>query len=242
MEQIYIRERHLTTLRIREVGNYLERAKSTVKTLSAKPGITDFDRKQIDKQKQACVDYEKETLALEKRLEDLNAKRLDLEFREEIDKIASDAAKENQKKIQNDRSKVELKKTQSVFEQKSKDVNRYNDTGYVSKKQMEYELNRFFSVYDSIPDRTGIKSLLKRLPNNQGFIWNGVWLFGEMPAEPNKPLSMQEKLRNSDILRTYEIDDEFQLTYEKRGRDRRVLVAKEPRSEFHKHIKARFGL
>ena len=42
---------------------------------------------------------------------------------------------------------------------------------------------------------------------------------------------MFEKLYNSDILRIYEIDENYRYTYEKKGKDRKYLVSKETRSD-----------
>ena len=69
------------------------------------------------------------------------------------------------------------------------------------------------------------------MPENKGYIWKGMWCFGKLPPFRGEPLIMFEKLYNSDILRIYEIDEEYKCIYEKKGKDKKYLISKEPRSD-----------
>ena len=121
---------------------------------------------------------------------------------------------------------------------KPKVMERVWSTNYTSEKQMTNEEARYLN--GTLPDRFD----LDRLPNNRGYIWNGIWWFGTLPEEKGRPMVMQERVRNTDILRTIESDDQGTRVYEKRGKGNKVLVSDTPRSGFYRDftLKRSFGL
>ncbi len=223
MEQLYIREKNNVHSRLKELALYTERNEAALKTISGRGVLTDFDRGRQAKLLAEIDAFELEKSGLETRLDDLVHKKLDVELLASSESVKVPVSK---KPV---RLKIEAPKFQP----------RQYDPSYVSERQIERETSRFMSA--PFPERLD----LSRLPNNRGYIWNGIWYFGVLSAEPGKPISVQEKVRNSDITRTIEADSEYRCVYEKRGKSgHRVLVSKEPRSKFHKDMMLRvsFGL
>ena len=104
---------------------------------------------------------------------------------------------------------------------------------YNSEKIFDKEFNKFQDKCNNIPDY--ILRNLREMPSNKGYIWKGIWCFGELPAE-DTTLIMFEKV-NGD-LKIYEIDEYNRSIYEKKGKDKKVLISKTPRSDFIKAFRA----
>src|SRR5277367_2377908 len=51
-------------------------------------------------------------------------------------------------------------------------------------KEYEREYKRFQNTCTKIPDY--IKVNLKNMPNNKGYIFRGIWLFGDLPTEKKR--------------------------------------------------------
>jgi hypothetical protein len=94
------------------------------------------------------------------------------------------------------------------------------------QRDVRYHYRRFQKICDSIPSY--IERNLSDMPHNKGYIWRGVWLFGKKKAEKNKPQVMFER-KNKDLLLIHECDEYETRLYEKRGKNRKVLVERKRR-------------
>ena len=229
MDTFYIREKNLCSQRIRETESYIKRSEDTLKNLQSKSNLSDFEKSQIEKTLSQIQNLQNENLKLKQRQEDLKFRKLDSEYYDQL----------KQAKIA-----LETKSSENTAKSKKEPNNKPISTpkpsykpyysNNASEKSMDYELKRFLNSYDYIPDKTGIKKQLSELPNNKGYIYNGVWFFGEKPAEEGQNLVMYEKLGN--ILRSYEHKEDMIYIYEKAGKDKKKLMATEKYSKFHDHI------
>lgn len=108
--------------------------------------------------------------------------------------------------------KLEEKETEEKFIKERKQ-------GKANENEMDRGLKYFYNVSDSIPDYMTAK--LKNMPNNKGYIWRGVHLYGYKDAEKNQPISMFEK--KGALLIIHEWTPNEYRVYEKMGEAAKVI-------------------
>ncbi len=129
---------------------------------------------------------------------------------------------------------VKKKHDKKTFDdaQSKKSMNFYkeqNKNGKCDPREMKKSYEYFQKLCASIPDY--MRENLANMPNNKGFIWKGVSCYGDLPAEPDKPRVLTEKLYGG-ILRIYETDENYHRVYEKDGKNPRKLIQTTPRRRF----------
>ena len=223
-----IREKNITNSSIRDLKSYIKRNNETIDRLQKQTTLSAFDKNQITKLKGTLVTHENDLKKLEQKILDIESGRYDDEFIEKMNQERVKISKTNDK-IQ---KKISEKQQQNIdnkkFVKTSYDItNNYNNDRFIEK-----EYNKFLDKCNNIPDY--IIRNLKEMPSNKGYIWKGIWCFGELPAD-SEILIMFEKV-NGD-LRIYEIDQNFRCIYEKKGKEKKNLISKTPRSDFIKHFR-----
>lgn len=92
------------------------------------------------------------------------------------------------------------KKTQILIKEKKekeenmKNMNKQNklERTVPNEKEMDRSLKYYWNVIDSIPDY--IENNLSNMPNNKGYIWRGVYLYGYLPDDrTNKTVMFETK-------------------------------------------------
>lgn len=115
----------------------------------------------------------------------------------------------------------EKQEKKEKFDRRSKKIYKgYREERYLARS-VEKEYDRYVKKCNSIPDYLLRK--LKNMPNNKGYIFRGMWLLGEKQEEYGKPTTMFDR-KNKDLLVIHEYDDKYYRRYEKRGRNKQVLV------------------
>jgi hypothetical protein len=223
MDSIYIREKNFINTRIKELKSFIKRNEETIERLKG-GNITSFEIKQIEKNTNINEEFLREIELLNKKIIDISNGIYDSQFKKDMDDSAQKVKKNAQNDLKNKATKDEKKKNENVFIQKSFAINSKKDSFNIQK-----ETDKYFSMCESIPEY--ITKKLLNMPENKGYIWKGMWCFGKLPPCHGEPLIMFEKLYNSDILRIHEIDDEYNCIYEKKGKDKKYLISKEPRSD-----------
>ena len=61
----------------------------------------------------------------------------------------------------------------------------------VTASQLRYHYKRYNSILTTIPEY--MKNILEKMPNNKGFIFKGVILYGERDANPNDPITLHDR-------------------------------------------------
>jgi len=221
MESIRISEKNKIYDRLKQIELFIKRNKNTLNATSL------TDKLFIEKINKKNQEYTNEIDMLNKRLSDLNTGSLDTELTSVLDKNTEDMKKNQVKTTQ----KIKDKQLEKLKDKETIDnfykANRNNNQ--LSDKNIEKETNRYFYLCSTIPDY--ILRNLEEMPNNKGYIWKGLWCFGKLPEEKNKPLIMFEKCRDG-IMKIYEIDEYERKIYEKKGKDRKILISKETRIKF----------
>ena len=229
-----IREKNIVLSRIKEIENYKKRNDETISRFKKQSNQSSFELKQIEKLKLSIQNFEKEIVELNKKLEDIISGKLDFELKKLITDTKNNNIKDDEKKKNKMVEKEEKDKNNKQFISQSFKINgNRNDEYYMTK-----EYDRCLKLCSSIPEY--ILRNLKEMPCNKGYIWKGLWCFGELPRENTNQTIMFEKLYGG-ILKIYEIDDNYRRVYEKKGKDRKILISEEPRSnaikEYRKNIK-----
>jgi len=120
-----------------------------------------------------------------------------------------------------EKSKRRAESTRIFRSQREQDYNNRRQ-----KRNYEYDYKRYKKICSGIPDY--LYKNLSTMPNNKGYIWRDVWLFGQLDPEPGRPQVMFER-KNKDLLYIHEYDQKEKRIYEKRGKNRKVLVERKPR-------------
>ena len=220
MESLRISEKNKIHDRLKQIDIYVKRNKNTLNSVSAS------DKLFIEKINKKNQDYADEIDVLNKRLVGLSNGSLDSELTSVLDTnnkmMKKNVEKTNQKNQMKREEKEKEKETIDNFYKASRDYSR------PSARNLEKETNKFFYFCQSVPDY--ILRNLDEMPNNKGYIWKGVWCFGRLKEEKGKPVIMFEKCRDG-IMKIYEIDEYERKIFEKKGKDRKILISSEPRNK-----------
>jgi len=111
-----------------------------------------------------------------------------------------------------------------------------NNTIKQQHRDIKYEEKRFFKMIESIP--TYIDKNLDDMPNNKGYLWRGILLFGKQHTEIDKkePLLIFDK-QNKDNLLIHEWTETDYSLYKKIGKNPKTTISTKPR-----HIIKKSGL
>lgn len=127
--------------------------------------------------------------------------------------------------------KVKEVKKKTIVEEEDEKKYRQHNFGQDNKRQksdQDYGYRHFCSVVDTLPDY--MKSNLKEMPGNKGYIWRGCWFFGALPYKSNQPTIMFEKSKGGKML-IHEIDSGEKRVYEKMGKEQKRLVSRMSRKK-----------
>jgi len=214
-----IRQHYVTNLRveIKSCVTYIQKHEQTIIRMKLKSDV--FSISQIDKL-QSRIDQ------LNTDIDNLNSKITDIKNGEYDDqfKRTSDENKtqHKQKPIKSDKQKKnESKKLYTSHWKIHKENQR-------TIREMDSTERYFHKIKSKIPDF--LLKKLNKMPNNRGYIFRGMWLFGNKKPERDKqgnylPDVLFERI-NKDLLRIRESDKKEVRIYEKYGNKKRVLVSK----------------
>jgi hypothetical protein len=220
MDKLRLNERNTIKNNIKQVETVIKKTRDTIERLSSQAN-SEFNKTQISKLQIVVKENEEKLLTLNNRYDDVSSGLLDDELRKSNDKtkqVAKNKQLENEKKVKEKN-------------QKKLDDKEILDTEYKSRRregmsdyQMQKETDRFFRNLESIPDY--ILQNLKDMPGNKGYIWKGIWCFGEKPAE-SEDIILFEKHKG--VLKIHEITRTYRKVYEKIGKGPKTLISSEVR-------------
>lgn len=137
-------------------------------------------------------------------------------------KKSMDVAKSNQKNSRlalddiRNRECVDRKLNQEFYK---KDRKKTTEDRFATR-DLDYHYTRFCDICDTVPEY--MRNNLSEMPNNKGYIWRGCWFFGLLPAENRQPVVVFEK--KGPVMRIHEMDKKEYCIYEKKGKEKKVLV------------------
>lgn len=203
----------------------VERANNSITEFRRGTGIRDreFIEQQILKNQEIISECTANNEELHETVRQLDRGELDDDIQAELDQNREQV--EQKRAIQEKREKMKAETDSknearaSSFAKKQRDVD-YQNRVTVFQMQKAYE--RFCEI--EIPDY--IKDNLRTMPNNKGYIWKGVRLYGRLPPE-NGPVVLFEKQR--EVMYIHEIYEREAKLFRKQGQAKRELVSTTPR-------------
>ena len=233
MEQHRRRYAENLTTEIRQVESYLTRDEDTLTRFSQnKPNA--FTKVQIPKLKENIRVNQEKLAQLQDSLYSVHSGGMDDDIMAEIE-----LDREILKRKQQELNRIKRKQQENNQERKKISKRFYRDQQDDDRKErrmkrmLEREYEFFLKKCDSVPDYLTKK--LADMPENKGYIFKGIWLFGKRRAEPNQPQVMFER-KNKEILWIHEINEKEHLIYEKRGKVRKRLIERRTRRTFPKPV------
>jgi len=161
--------------------------------------------------------------SLKTRISAINAGKLDTEIEEES---------KAQRKVYEAKNAVAKKKKKDILEEDEDKKAKFdakpredNDEKY-RKKDGIYFYKVFQRCDETLPDY--MRTNLKEMPNNKGYIWRGCWFLGDKKAEKGQPMILFEKIKGG-ILLIHEYDSSEYRLFQKKGKDKKTLVSKKAR-------------
>lgn len=205
---------------IRSINGFIDTDNAAIARLRYQTGNIEYTKTQIQKLKQKNEDRQETLKSLEQRIVDLEDGLLDQELENEYDQVKSEIErKENEARVKREQENAD----QKIKNQKSK---QFYESGRASDqlaRSLKHEMHRGYKYYlkicDSVPDYM-IKKL-KEMPNNKGYIWRGMYCYGELDAEPGEPDILFEK--NKDLLIIHEWTGSEYKIWHKKGKGRKSL-------------------
>ena len=222
MEQLRIAERNIVRIDIKQIESVIKRNKETIDRLKSQEK-SDFNTKQIEKNKIALKDNEQKLLVLEERLEDITSGKLDNEMTEKINSTNTDLLSKQQIAETKNKIKKETKKKEEKIHLDTEYKNRKREG--VNEYTLQKETDKFIRDCETVPDY--ILQNLEEMPNNKGYIWKGIMCYGKKPKDSNT-IIMFEKCKGG-ILKIYESTRTTYTLYEKVGKNQKQLIYKKQR-------------
>lgn len=103
-----------------------------------------------------------------------------------------------------------------------------------SRKISEKEMTKTYDYYLELCNRVPayFQKKLSTMPNNKGYIWKGMHLYGYLPAENNDTTTMFEKI-GENITRIHIWDQDTYKIYEKEDGQTKVLISEKIRKKLN---------
>ena len=213
------------TLQIKEQEQSIEYTEKSIVTLKSSSFNATFVSTKIEKSRQSISDSHKLIQELEEKMADISLGKYDKEFAMES-RTHSKVEEKNKKEKLNMEQKI--LEAQKEAQEHSNRLNK-QDKGVTGEYGMGNQLKYFYSVIDDLPPY--ITSKLRDMPNNKGWIFRGVYLYGDKnPEEPKNVTTMFERKGGSDLLVIHESHPHVTNIYHKQGNDRnKKLIKSTPR-------------
>lgn len=227
---------------IKDCNTNISRSQSTINRLKQQSGTSDslglhFSISQIDKLKESIENNTQKLKSLEEELKLLNYRQIDDKIDKKYEKQSSEVSRKRDLSVRIKKDLLaESNKNKEVSEKYNNNMKKIGRQNRKHTRDINYSWKRFCNIVDTIPSY--IKRNLKDMPNNKGYIWKGVWLFGDNKANSDT-LVMFEK-RKGKILIIHEIDNKTHKIWEKKGKGKRILVSETPRRNINSKIPSFF--
>ena len=225
METSRITARNNITNEIKQSENIIKRNKDTIDRLRISQTNLEFNKNQIEKLFSTQKELENKIEILKQKYIDIGTGIYDKDFIDNKKESKNLLKKDEEKQIKKNEEK-ELKKIHSkeILDNEYQMRRHEGPSDYHIKK----ETDRFFKAIDTIPQF--ILDNLSNMPSNKGYIWRGVYCYGELPSE-SKNTIMFEKCKNG-LMKIHECINDKIYIYEKVGKGPKKLVQTINRNPF----------
>lgn len=215
--------------KIREITNYIETDTNTINRLKNLQTNIDFNKRKIEQLYIKNEERKEMIEELNRRSEDLDFGKLDDELNEEYETAQQEIKRKESEAMKKKKDLQNIKKEDKLkFEAQWKATVTADKENRYSKYDIERGEKYFFKLCNSIPEYM-IKKL-KTMPNNKGYIWKGIYCFGELPPDNENKTVIFER-QGKGVLRIHEWHPDVIEIWEKPERGRRILISQTSRKQ-----------
>lgn len=217
METARVAARNIINDEIKQKENIIKRNKETIDRLRNSQNNIQFNKTQIEKLSLMETELFKKIENLKQKYIDINSGMYDEDFIANKNSSQSKFKNELEKQDKKNKEKEDKKIQNKEILDNEYQMRRFSGPSEYSLKK---ETDRFFKSIESVPQF--ILENLKNMPSNKGYIWRGVYCYGELPSE-SKNVIMFEKCRNN-IMRIHECINNQINIYEKVGKGPKKFI------------------
>lgn len=182
-----------------------------------------YNTAQIKKIKEQNIEREAQLIIFQQQYDDIVSGKMDEALLKECEVNDALIKQKSEMTYNKKRQAKKFKEERSIVSKAFYDADRQLQRNI---KYCGREVNksyRYFSrVVESIPSY--ILKKLKNMPNNKGYIWRGVHLYGDMKAEPNQSRLLFEKHNGIHITHEWDNKKTYKI-WHKKDSNRRKLVS-----------------
>ena len=206
---------------IRDSELCITRSADTIKRIKSSNMGIEYISRQIEKLNNNIDVKKKDVEDLKEELLKVNSGQLDDDINNEYKNNKKDQIKNNIERQKAKKEKQEEnKEKKEISKEYWKGIMKASHNKRQQEKDIKYSYKYLNKVIDTIPEY--ILKNLKEMPNNKGYIWRGVHLYGKL-KEQKGPRVMFEKKKGG-ILIIHENTSKEYRKYEKNGKERKKLV------------------
>jgi len=214
IKRLRIQEKNRINTHLIEYRSFL---RNNMKTIERFKRSENVDYSAINKLNSKIKEQKEKIKELEERYETVNIGKLDEEIlnscKENSIRVSALQKTKDEKKAAVTEDKKERKKL-SINYYKSNNKDRRDNRKL--QRDMRYFDKQFFKILDSVPDY--LLKKLEKMPENKGYIFRGMHLYGKQKIRNSKPNKRQKGRRNYDnnknILTMFESKKKIQYIHE----------------------------
>lgn len=219
VKQLRLSEKNSINSRLIELRSFLKNKKRTIMRFTQ----NNINLTKIPQLKKEIEELENDIKNLEERFASVNIGNLDTELLEN--------AKKNIKEVQ-EKNALKKKKKEIIEkdkeDRKKKSMEYYNKTMKIKREQRYEDKNKnyyqkhFFKVVDSIPEYL-IKKL-NNMPNNKGYIFRDVYLYGKLPCDNTNTTTLFETKNKVKYIHEWNRNKQMYTLYENVYRGKNIVI------------------
>ena len=182
-----------TNIKIKRLISLNNNDTEAISRFSHKTTDLEYNKTQVCKLKDKINQRTMEIEELQNKLYDINSGKLNQEINNTYtDVIEQIKVKTNEKMLNKKMKDDNQKNDKKLYERHRKGEYESNKSYYRQEREMNKTYRYYQNICDSIPDH--LLEKLSTQPNNKGFIWRGVYLYGKKDPSGNpNNVSMLER-------------------------------------------------
>jgi len=182
-----------TTVEIKRLKNLNVNDENTIKRFRHKLGDIDYTKEQVKKLNDKISKRNTTIIELETKLNDINNGRLDEQINKTYQTNLDDIVlKSELKTMKKQAIKEKKQQDKDLYESRRKYEYNSNKSFYRNEREMQKTYKYYQKTSQYIPHH--IKEKVKNQPNNKGFIWRGIYMYGHKKSVGNpENISLLEK-------------------------------------------------
>lgn len=229
--KLRIAEKNTTNCRIRELQKCIETNDNTIRYLRGQQKIADskYISVQLSIMENKSNKYNVELESLYQKLDDITSGALDDELMLKYNKHKSEYDIKNRISRQNKLDEKEIRKQLSTVSiSYYKNIISADRKSRRTTKSFKWCYRHYLKAINSVP--AYMKRNLKSMPNNKGYFWKGVALYGKLPYQENKSKYLFDRKRGGIQVIHEWTNDKYKIYHKKRHK-KQELYETRPRKQ-----------